>query len=92
MRPPGWVRNNAGFLIHFELSLGVSLVLLAVLLWVFQPRYTGGMFQPDTTIIDVAGRLAGPLLAAFGWLWMLRIATADPDRDGDHWRLRSMRP
>jgi hypothetical protein len=83
MRPLEWVRITDGFLIGFELSIGISLVVLVPFTWIARPDFMGGP-GPDTTITDAAALL----MAVFGLLWMVRIARADPERDGDHWRRR----
>jgi hypothetical protein len=86
MPPPEWVRHNAGFLTGLELSLGVALVASIPLMWVARPAYMGGP-GADTTITD----LVAIGMAVFGLFWLIGLATAAPEGDGNHWRSRSKR-
>jgi hypothetical protein len=81
MRPLDWVPSSTGFLIGFELSLAFSVVVVIPFTWMARPHFMGGP-GPDATITDPVGLL----MAAFGLLWMLRIATAEREEAGGFWR------
>jgi hypothetical protein len=75
-------------MIRFELVVAFAAPVVAGLLWVAAPGFTGGGMFYKASLIETLLPWAGGIGVVVGIVWIIRLSRPDPEAGERSWRYR----